>query len=102
MIQTYELNHNLKDSEARTCIVTTRSHLLDQCKEEMRIRTAELKIQKSIWGADIPKADVYVIDESDDAVTQDLLTIDKNQTQGQANLVSAKVYFISASLNRYA
>jgi len=69
MIQTYELKHNFDTFDARTCIVTTQSHLLDQCKEEMRVRTADPRIQKSSWGADIPKADVYVIDESDDAMT---------------------------------
>ena len=61
------------------------------------------RLQKALWNS-IPKANVYVVDESDDAVTKDLLQTDTLGLNlvGFAFLTTAKVYFISASLPDYA
>ena len=67
------------------------------------MRTRQLggddRLKKSLWN-NIPKANVYVVDESDDAVSKDLLKLDSTgqNLEGFAFLVTAKVYFISASL----
>ena len=64
-----------------------------------RLLGGDPRLVKSLWSS-IPKANVYVVDESDDAVSKDLLKLDSTgkNFEGFAFLVTAKVYFISASL----
>ena len=78
LIALYELMHSIQNKKGLFCHATTRAHLLEQRRLEVRRRMPEILQHRFAMRltCKLPeKAEAYCIDEFDEAFDQDLVSI---------------------------